>query len=140
MARIEYMRLRLNNWALWKARESAGGLGFASQSSFLNDFDNDRYREARIPVDDVDAALTNQAVEALLPARENLYATLQCMYPQAMTARETARKCGVAESTIKARLEQADLALTLWLRDRREANAKRSSATETFSVHFRHSV
>jgi len=129
MARIEYMQLRLNNWALWKAREAGGGLGFASQSAFLGRYDADRYREAKIPVDDVDAALTNEAVEALKPAREHLYTTLQCMYPLAMTAREAARHCSVAESTIKARLEQADLALTLWLRDRREAREKKSFPT-----------
>ena len=41
MARIEYMQLRLNNWALWKVREAGGGLGFASQSAFLGRYDAD---------------------------------------------------------------------------------------------------
>src|SRR4051812_41869391 len=83
MARIEYIKLRLNNWALWKAREQGGGLGFASQSSFLNDYDSDRYRESRIPVDDVDASQTDAAVEALKPDRAHLWQTLQCIYPLA---------------------------------------------------------
>lgn len=128
MARIEYMRLRLNNWALWKARGLGGGLGYSSQATFLGEYDSGRYREARIPIDEVDASVTDQAVEALLPGREHLYTTLQCIYPLGLGARETARTCGVAESTIKARLEQADLVLTQWLREREDAR-KRSFTT-----------
>lgn len=130
MARIEYIRLRLNNWALWKAREAGNGLGWSTQSSFLNEYESGRYRESIIPIDDVDASETNTAVEALRPEREHLYVTLQCIYPLGMGARRTAAHCGVAESTIKARLEQADLALMQWLRARREAlDAKRSFTT-----------
>ena len=130
MARIEYIKLRLNNWALWKAREAGGGLGFASQSSFLNDYDSDRYRESRIPVDDVDASQTDAAVEALKPDRVHLYETLQCIYPLAQGIKGTSARLGVAESSIRARLEQADLAIMQWLRDKREAaDAKRSFTT-----------
>jgi hypothetical protein len=35
MARIEWVRQRLHNWALYKERESGGGLGFATQSVLL---------------------------------------------------------------------------------------------------------
>ena len=59
MARIEWIKLRLNNWALWKDREQSGGLGFASRSSFLREA-GQGYREAVIPVDDVDAAADRQ--------------------------------------------------------------------------------
>jgi len=120
MARIEWVKLRLNNWALWKARETGGGLGWASQSSFLNDARTDRYREAAIPIDDVDAATTNTAVESLREERPHLYTTLQCVYPDGLGIKETARRCACAESTIKAHLDQADQALALWFRERAE--------------------
>lgn len=129
MARIEYMRLRLNNWALWKARESSGGLGWSTQSVLLSE-PASGYRESIIPIDDVDAELTNTAVEALRPARQHLYDTLQYVYPLSHTLAGAAAALGVAPSTISARLDQADLALMLWFRERREkAQAKRSFTT-----------
>lgn len=123
MARIEWVKLRLNNWALWKHREATGGLGYASQAAFLNE-PSGGYRESIIPVDDVDAAVTNSAVESLRDKRYQLYETLQCIYPRGLGIKETARRCGLAESTIKAHLDQADHALAEWFRER--AESKRS--------------
>jgi hypothetical protein len=129
MARIEYMRLRLNNWALWKVREASGGLGWSTQSVLLSE-PASGYRESVIPIDDVDAEVTNTAVEALRPDRQHLYDTLQCVYPQGQSLKAAAAALGVGASTISARLDQADMALMLWFRDRREAaKSKRSSAT-----------
>lgn len=120
MARIEWVKQRLDNWALWKAREAGGGLGFASQSSFLGEFDATRYRESVIPVDDVDASVTNEGVEALKPARTHLHDCLVCIYLEDRGITGTARQLGKAESTIKAQLEQADLALSVWFIQRHE--------------------
>lgn len=127
MARIEWIKHRLDNWALWKAREVGDGRGWATQSAFLGTFDSDRYREARVPIDEVEAAVTNQAVEALVPDRDHLYRTLQGIYPLGLGIQETARQEGVAISTIKARLDQADHALRIWFNER--ADAKRSFTT-----------
>lgn len=129
MARIEYMRLRLNNWALWKAREASGGLGWSTQSVLLSE-PASGYRESIIPIDDVDAEVTNTAVEALRPDRQHLYDTLQCIYPLGHSLNSAAATLHVAPSTVSARLDQADMALMLWFRDRRDrAKEKRSSAT-----------
>lgn len=124
MARIKWVKLRLNNWALWKASETSGSLGWHSMASFLREGTSDRYRESVIPVDDVDAALTNQAVESLKPARGHLYATLQAFYPQGLGILETARRQGKGESTIKAHLEEADHALRQWFTERDEARER----------------
>ena len=124
MARIEWVQLRLNNWALWKDRESSGGMGFKTQSSFLNEASTDRYRESVIPIDDIDASVTNSAVEALKPDRSHLYMTLQCVYPRGLGIKETARRMCRAESTIKAQLEQADRALADWFVNRQESKKK----------------
>jgi len=129
MARIEWVRLRLNNWALWKERESSGGLGWSTQSVLLSEpGGRDGYRESIVPVDDVDAGLTNTAVESLKPTRGHLYETLQLMYPKGKGVVEAARILGCAHSTIHARLEEADRALREWFNARQEAQKKSFTA------------
>ena len=119
MARIEWVRQRLHNWALYKERESRGGLGFATQSVLLSERGSG-YRESVIPVDEVDAALTDQAVESLRPVREHLYLTLYCIYIYDKGIKGTARHTCKAESTVKAHLEQSDSALAAWFGERAE--------------------
>jgi hypothetical protein len=127
MARIEWIKLRLNNWALWKVRGDSGGLGWSSQSAFLNQTPSGR-RESHIPCDDVDAALTDEAVESLKAGRPQLYETLQCLYAQGLGIRETCRLTGRGESAIKAHLDQADHALREWFNDRDERLVRNRAA------------
>ena len=136
MARIEWIKHRLNNWALWKVRESSGGLGFATSSIFqANRVDSSR--DAPLPVDEADASKTDQAVESLKPDKLQLYTTLQLVYVKGIGIRATARHMGKAESTIKANLDQADHALSAWFGMKAELdqlkrvamNAKRSLST-----------
>jgi len=119
MARIEWIKYRLDNWALWKARESAGGLGYATQSVLLSEV-VDRYREIPLPVDDVDGEQTNQAVESLKVARSHLYITLQLIYVKGVGIKGAASHAGCAISTIHDRLDQADRALSQWFGERAE--------------------
>lgn len=123
MARIEWVRHRLNNWALWKERESRGGLGFASQSVLLSE-PTGGYRESTMPIDDIDASVTNTAVESLRLPRAHLYMTLQHIYIKGLGIKETARRMARAESTIKANLDQADHALSEWFGERAALNKK----------------
>lgn len=128
MARIEWIKVRLNNWALWVIAEKSGGLGFASQAAFLNDAPQQCEREARIPVDEIDASHTNEAVEALKLPKRHLYETLHNMYPRGLGVKESARRSGIAESTVKAHLEQADEVLRVWFQERAEKKAKDAAA------------
>jgi hypothetical protein len=128
--RIEWVKLRLENWALWKERERSGGLGFSSTTSFLHEVDTSRYREARIPVDEVDASVTDEAVEELKPGREHLYRTLYALYVAGSGVRETARQFGVTETAIRNRLEQCDKTLAAWFHDRKERQMKARKAQE----------
>jgi hypothetical protein len=123
MARIEWVKLRLNNWALWKERESSGALGFRTSSMIVEVVDQSGYRDSQIPVDYVDAGVTDTAVESLKLARSHLYLTLQLIYPKGKGIVETARIVGRAESTVKAQLEEADRALAAWFTDRQERQA-----------------
>lgn len=121
MARIEWVKQRLYNWALWKDRESHSGLGYASQVAFLAvACSSDRYREAAMPVDDVEAERTNRAVESLRVRQAHIYETLQFIYIKNLGIKETARRTGCAESTIKARLDAADHALSRWFGEHAE--------------------
>lgn len=120
MARVEWVRLRLENWALWRTRRDSGGSGWYGCSVFMTEYTGDRYRESRIPVDDVDAELTDQAVNSLLADRSHLHRTLVLYYVRGVGIRGAALAMGRAESTIKAHLEQADQALAEWFRDRAE--------------------
>lgn len=122
MARIEWVKQRLDNWALWKERESNGGRGFYAETSFLKDGSSQGgYREAVIPVDEVDASVTNAAVESLRLTRSHLYITLQLIYIDGIGIRATAQKMARAEATIKANLDQADHAIAVWFRNRQDA-------------------
>ena len=124
MARIEWVKLRLNNWALYKLRDMGGGLGFATQSVLLAER-VDRYRESNIndTIDGADAALTDKAVESLTGPQPVVYAVLQCYYigKGETSVRATARQMGKAESTISANLDQADQALRLWFTEHQPA-------------------
>ena len=125
MARIEWVKLRLNNWALWAERERSGGLGYNTRSVLLADTSGrDGYRESVVPVDEVDGGLTNTAVESLRLTRSHLYVTLHHIYPGGLGVKETARRMGRAESTIKLSLDEADRALATWFTDRQALQAK----------------
>lgn len=117
MARIEWVKLRLNNWALYKLRDMGGGLGYATQSVLLAER-VDRYRESNLndTIDGTDAVLTDRAVESLKMPQPQAYAVIQCYYigKGETSVRATARYMGKAESTVSANLDQADQALRLW--------------------------
>lgn len=122
MARLEWVELRLRNWALWKEREASGGLGFATASIFANGpAARGTALEARVPVDEIEASITNEAVESLrLAGQGHLYKTLHLYYVRDLGIKETARAMDRAESTIHAQLERADLLIAEWLRERQE--------------------
>lgn len=130
MARIEWVALRLNNWALWKDRERGGATGFATQSSLLAER-VDRYREINIneTIDSTDAELTNQAVESLKPSRPELHRTLMLLYLDNAGIPGTARREGCAVSTVHDRLAKADRAIAEWFAARADGLKKKSFHT-----------
>lgn len=130
MARIEWVKLRLDNWALWRERESRGGLGYGSSSAFLIErVDNDRYRESKVPVDDVEAGVTEQGVQALRAANAPLYETLHCWYVRGLGVNGTMRRLGRGRSSVFADLDRADLWLSVWFTER---HARHEAARRTY--------
>lgn len=128
MARIEWVKHRLDNWALWKDRERSGSLGYATQSVLLSEV-VDRYRETPMPVDETDALVTDHAVSSLRNTRAHLHETLVLIYIEGVGIRETSRRMMRAESTIKANLDQADHALSTWFAERAEQQKRKSFTT-----------
>lgn len=120
MARIDWVQLRLENWARWHATMNAGGLGFATQAAFLTEaVDCDEQQGARIPIDEVEAGITHEAVEALRATHAHLHQTIGLYYLRGEGISGTALKTQRAPSTIKARLAQADGLLATWFADRK---------------------
>lgn len=116
MARIEWVHQRLENWALWRAR---GGFGYAKQSIFADGpAARGQVAEAVIPVDDLEASDTNDAVEALKLGHGHLYQTLHLYYVRGQGIKGTARSMRRAESTIHSQLGSADQLLAAWFSDR----------------------
>lgn len=119
MARIEWVERRLENWALWKERRSSGASGYASQSIFADGPSARGHGEAMVPVDDIEASITDDAVESLKLGWGHLHQTLHLVYVKGLGIRETAERMHRAMSTIHAQLGQADLQLAAWFNERR---------------------
>src|SRR3990172_4324833 len=133
MARIQWVAQRLSNWALWRDREAAGSIGYASRSSFLREPGGGGYRDAKIPVFDEEASITDQAVQSLKVGRPLHHETLVLYYlggsrQPRLSALGIAQRHGIGERAVHHRLEECDRAIACWL-DERAQNAKRVSAT-----------
>lgn len=123
MARLEWVKQRLENWALWKERGDCSGLGYPSQSAFLREaVDCGRSFEAMLmsTVDEIEATKTDEAVESLLGSKPHLYRTITLIYLEGMSIRQTAEDMCKAESTVKANLAHADHAIAAVLQAKRE--------------------
>lgn len=134
MARIEWVKVRLDNWARWRAQMAGNGLGFSSQAAFLNDAPG-ADRQAKIPVDEIEASITHEAVEALKVARPQLYAVLYCMYPFGLGVSGTCRRLECERANVYSLLDVADRVLSAWFADRAETQeARRQAIKRSFTA------
>lgn len=129
MARIDWVSTRLAIWGAWKARREDSGLGYPRTNILLSMGGGGAggYRETVVPINELEAAETDRAVESLKLVKSHLYLTLQYIYVGNTGIRLCAQRMRRAESTIKAQLEQADAEIARWFDAKREAaDAKRS--------------
>lgn len=128
MARIDWVKHRLENWALWVESERSGSMGFSTQSPLLKCERVDETRQVRLPIDEIDAALTDRAVSSLKLTHADLHATLKMFYVEGIGVTGIQQRIGKAASTIHARLDSADRLLSAWFGERKEVQeaAKRS--------------
>ena len=115
MPRIDSIRRPLDNWQRWMLEGSSSALGYPRRSAFLRMVPATSTTESVVPVDDVEAAATHDAVESLRLRQSHLYQVLQLTYLRCMTAGEAGRAMGKGASTIALYLEQADRAIEAWL-------------------------
>jgi hypothetical protein len=119
MARHEWVRERLENWARWHEQSGRKALGYPRASAFTRltpgSTDSD---SNHVPVDDVVARATDDAVQALRPKTPHLWLVLQCRYlgdPRnalkvrggPLSVNDTARAMCIAVSTYYAHMNDA---------------------------------
>jgi hypothetical protein len=126
MARIDWVRQRLEAWARWVRERESGSLGYPKRSAFLRVGSGAMGSQA---LSDCDASLTDTAVQSLRFTYPHLHKTLMHYYVQGLDIKSTAKIMVKAESTIKAHLEASDHALALWfhLREQTQAQARQAS-------------
>lgn len=117
MARIEWVRHKLENWARWCSQPSSGGLGFPSQSTFARFIGADRRDEANVPLLSLEAEQTDRAVRSLQLSRSHLYLVLKYHYAEGLPIHRVAQRMGRAQSTVKANLVAADHAIASWFEE-----------------------
>lgn len=119
MARIERIKQRLDNWAMWRARRDGHGLGFPSKNILANwvasPEQRSKQRESVIPVLHLEAEETDKAVQSLKTSKPHLHQTLELIYLRDLGVQATARRIGRAPSTVHAHLDAADRAIDEWL-------------------------
>lgn len=126
MARLEHIKQRLNNWALWRARRDSHGLGFATRNMLANWMASagevSRYgRESTIPVLHLEAEEIEDAVQAMKLGAGHLHVTVMCVYIKDLGVTGTARQMRRQPSTVHAQLEQVDRWIEAWLQAKQEA-------------------
>lgn len=128
MARIEWVRARLENWARWCAQQENSGLGYPTQTAFARLGGKGTRAEVALPILSLEAAETDQAVKSLQFSQSHLYEMLTLLYARGLPRHQVAIRMGRAESTIKRQLEDADHAIARWLQDRKaQADARKAA-------------
>ena len=125
MARIEWVRHRLEEWARWSQQSESGALGFPSSSPFARMGPSTGVRESTVPTSALSASETDDAVKALQLTQSHLYLAVSLTYAKGLPRHLVAKKMGRAESTISRNLEDADRVLARWFEDRLHARTKK---------------
>lgn len=127
MARIEWVRHRLEEWARWSQQSESGALGFPTSSPFARMGPSTGLRESNVPTNALSASETNEAVQSLQLTQSHLYLAVSLTYAKGLPRHLVAKKMGRAESTISRNLEDADRVLARWFEDRQQAKQKRKA-------------
>lgn len=131
MARIEWVKQRLENWARWSQQTESGALGYPKQSAFARMGPSGGRNEGMVPVSDLEASETDDAVKSMQFTQSHLYLVLLLTYARSLPRHLVARRMGKAESTVSRNLEDADRVIARWLDDKQIA---RDAAKKSFTT------
>ena len=131
MARIEWIKHRLENWARWSQQSASGALGYPKQTAFARLAPSGGRNEASVPVSDLEASETDDAVKSLQFTQSHLYMALTLTYAKGLPCYQVAKRMGRAESTVKRNLEDGDRAIARWLDDKQ---MMRDAAKKSFTT------
>lgn len=115
MARIEWVKHRLENWARWCQQSESGSLGYPKQSAFTRLGSSGGRNEGALPISDLEASETDDAVKSLQFTQSHLYEAVTLTYAKGLPRHLVAKRMCRGESTISKNLEDADHALKRWL-------------------------
>lgn len=118
MARIEYIRQRLEEWGRWSQQSESGALGFPNACPFARMVPSSGRNESMVPTSSIQASETDDAVKSLQFSQSHLYLVLTLTYAKGLPRHRVAKTMGRAESTVNANLEAADRAIARWLEDK----------------------
>lgn len=121
MARIEYIKNRLENWGRWCQQCESGSLGYPKQSSIARLIAPSGCSDSAVPLSSIDASEIDDAVKALRFTQPHLHMVLTLTYAKSLPRHQVAARMGKAESTISSNLDAADRALDRWLIDKKQA-------------------
>lgn len=133
MARIEWVKSRLENWARWSQQSESGALGYPKQSAFARMTPSGGRNESAVPTSDLEASETDDAVKSLQFTQSHLYLVLSLTYAKGLPRHVVAKRMGRAESTVNKNLEDADRAIARWLEDKQAVAAKKKVANSSFT-------
>lgn len=128
MARIEWVKRRLENWATWHAKASIGGVGFSSRSVLLAEPRGSAF-DTWVPVIESEAEETHQAVESLREGKSHLHRALELFYLKNKSHAQIATAMAKADSTVKAYFDQADVAIAHWLEGQAEERRRKRATS-----------
>lgn len=130
MARIEWVKTRLENWARWCAQQEAGALGYPRQAAFAR-LAPASGGSASVPVMALDASEIDEAVQSFRFTQPHLHLVLLLTYAKSLPRHQVAKRMGRAESTVNANLEAADRAIVRWIDEKRKAQAAAKKSLST---------
>jgi len=133
MARIEWVRHRLENWSRWCMQSSSGGLGYPTQTAFARLGISGGRQDDGIRVQSIEASETDDAVKSLQFTQSHLYQVLTLTYAKGLPRHLVAKRMSRAESTISSNLGDADRAIARWLDDRKAIKDKHGTAANKSS-------
>lgn len=125
MARIDWVKDRLEAWAIWSMRNAGGARGFAKESILVSEtWSRGSYNHMPIPVNEQECWDMDRAVAALKLSKSHLFLTLVAIYLQDKGVLLVAQEMGRSPATIHAQLDQADRAIAAWFGEQWEARER----------------